>query len=235
LLTAIAFWAALFDVRRSGWSYGSGVLYVFGTAVHTSILGALMTLAPVGWYPRYADTTQQWGLSPLEDQQLAGLIMWVPAGLMYTVVALILLAAWLRASETRVRRPRWVTTVVLCGVLLAGACDWPPGVTRQALDARSAAGLTGGASSEGRRTIERYGCGGCHTISGIRGANGLVGPPLNGIGKRLYIGGVITNTPENMARWIQDPKAVDSLTVMPRLGVTLDQARDITAYLYTLK
>ena len=235
-LTALVFWAALLDVKRRSWSYGSGVLYTFATAAHTSALGALMTIAPVSWYPRYAATTEAWGLSPLEDQQLAGLIMWVPAGLLYTVVALLLLAAWLRESEQRVAAPRpWLTTAALGLVVLYASCNWPPGVTRGSLDDNSAAALTGGEPAQGKQTIERYGCGGCHTIDGVRGANGLVGPPLNGIGRRMYIAGVLTNTPENMARWIHDPQAVDSLTVMPRLGVTLEQARDISAYLYTLR
>jgi cytochrome c1 len=62
-----------------------------------------------------------------------------------------------------------------------------------------------------------------------------VGPPLAGIASRAYIAGVLTNTPENMERWIQDPRAVDSLTAMPNAGVTETDARHITAYLYTLR
>jgi len=75
------------------------VLYVFTTAVHTSILGALLTFAPSPWYPAYGQATQRWGLTPLQDQQIGGLIMWVPAGLVYTIAGLALFAAWLRASE----------------------------------------------------------------------------------------------------------------------------------------
>jgi cytochrome c1 len=62
-----------------------------------------------------------------------------------------------------------------------------------------------------------------------------VGPPLAGVGGRAYIGGVLTNTPEHMVRWIVDPQAVDSLTAMPLLGVSAPEARDIAAYLYTLR
>src|SRR5690606_17155705 len=76
-LTGVAFWHSLFDARRRH-AYGSGVFYTFATAAHTGVLGALLTLAPAGWYPRYAATTEAWGLTLLEDQQLAGLIMWVP-------------------------------------------------------------------------------------------------------------------------------------------------------------
>lgn len=235
LVTAVLFWASVFDVRHRRTSYGVGVLYTFATAVHTSILGALMTVAPLSWYPRYAATTEVWGLTPLEDQQLAGLIMWVPAGLLYTIVALVLLAKWLQAAELNTRARMRAAAPVLCLAAIIAACDWPPGVTHKALNSSTAASITGGEPSEGKRLIERYGCGGCHTIAGVRGANGLVGPPLNGIGRRMYVAGVITNTPQNMARWIHDPQAVDSLTVMPRLGVTLHEARDITAYLYTLQ
>jgi cytochrome c2 len=235
LLTALLFWAAFLNVRERSRSYGAGVLYTFATAAHTSILGALITLAPVAWYARYAETAHAWGLTPLEDQQLAGLIMWVPGGLLYTVLALALLAAWLREAEQR-RVPRRLAAASLLVLLLAaGGCDVAPRIARDALDARTAAGLTGGAPDVGKLYVERFGCGGCHEIDGVLGADGLVGPPLNGIARRMYIAGILTNTPENMARWIHDPQVVDSLTAMPRLGATMEQARDITAYLYTLK
>jgi cytochrome c1 len=83
--------------------------------------------------------------------------------------------------------------------------------------------------------LRKYGCQSCHSIPGVVGANGLVGPPLGGVASRSYIAGVLPNTPENMMRWIQDPKGVDSLTAMPTLGVTDADARHITAYLYTLR
>ena len=94
---------------------------------------------------------------------------------------------------------------------------------------------TGGNAQRGAATIARYGCGSCHTIPGISGAQGLVGPPLSGIGNRIYIAGVLQNTPGNMVRWIKNPKAVDEKTLMPDLGVTETEARDIAGYLYTLK
>jgi cytochrome c oxidase assembly factor CtaG len=80
------------------------VLYVFTTAVHTSILGALLTFAPHIWYPAYSTTTQAWGLSPVEDQQLGGLIMWVPASLVYVLAGLALLAAWMKESDAMLER-----------------------------------------------------------------------------------------------------------------------------------
>ena len=69
-------------------NYGSGVLYIFTTGVHTSILGALLTFASSVWYPAYRETAPLWGITPLEDQQMGGLIMWIPAGLVYLAAGL---------------------------------------------------------------------------------------------------------------------------------------------------
>jgi len=93
--------------------------------------------------------------------------------------------------------------------------------------------LTGGDPARAPLLIDRYGCGSCHTIPGIAGANATVGPALEGIAGRVYIAGVLTNTPDHLVRWIQDPKAVDPLTAMPVLGVREQEARDIAAYLYS--
>ena len=100
---------------------------------------------------------------------------------------------------------------------------------------QEAAALTGGDVARGRAAIRAYGCGTCHHIKGVGGAEGTVGPPLEGIGSRSYIGGVLPNTPGNMIRWIMDPRGVDSLTAMPTLGVAESDARDIAAYLYSLR
>lgn len=94
---------------------------------------------------------------------------------------------------------------------------------------------TGGNVFRGARMIQYYGCGSCHIIPGISGAVGLAGPPLSGIASRMYIAGVLRNTPQNMMRWIENPKAVDEKTVMPNLGVTPADATDIAGYLYTLR
>ena len=100
---------------------------------------------------------------------------------------------------------------------------------------RAAAQMTGGDPGRGRAAIKRYGCQACHTIPGVEGADSLVGPPLDRIASRTYVAGVVTNTPGNMVRWIRDPHGVDPLTAMPNLGVSEEDARDIAAYLYTLK
>jgi len=94
---------------------------------------------------------------------------------------------------------------------------------------------TGGDVHRGAAAISRYGCGSCHNIPGISGAVGRAGPPLSGIADRIYLAGVMQNTPPNMIRWIRNPKAVDEKTLMPNLGVTPNDARDIAGYLYTLK
>ena len=78
---------------------GGGVLYLFTTAVHSGLLGAFITLAGVVWYPEYLGTTQSWGLTPLEDQQLGGLIMGVVGAAVYVAVNLYALARWLMVPE----------------------------------------------------------------------------------------------------------------------------------------
>lgn len=97
------FWSALYGVGRSAMKYGVATLYVFGTAVDCSALGALLTFSQVLWYPAYAATTSAWGLTPLQDQQLGGAIMWVPSGVVFIVVALVLMARWLSESDRRLK------------------------------------------------------------------------------------------------------------------------------------
>ena len=101
--------------------------------------------------------------------------------------------------------------------------------------ASSAESAIGGDPVQGAAAIGRYGCGSCHTIRGISGANALVGPPLTGFASRSYVAGVLPNTPENVIRWIQDPKAVDDKTAMPKLDVNAKDATDIAAYLYQIR
>jgi cytochrome c len=91
-----------------------------------------------------------------------------------------------------------------------------------------------GDAAHGRQLIQGYGCGACHTIPGVHNANGLVGPPLIYFRRRTMIAGELPNTPDNLARWIENPRAVEPNTAMPDLGLAPDQAYDIVAYLYTL-
>jgi cytochrome c len=93
----------------------------------------------------------------------------------------------------------------------------------------------GGNARFGPAAIRKYGCYTCHTIRGVTGARGLVGPPLNGIRERAYIAGEIPNTPDNLMRWIQHPRVVEPNTIMPEMNVSEQDSRDIAAYLYLLR
>ena len=108
LVSALFFWWSVF--AGAGRRGGASVASVFTTMMHTSALGALLTFAPSPWYPHYADTSA-FGLSALEDQQLGGLVMWVPGGLAYLVAGLAIVAAWLgrpRAGPETLQNLRWI-------------------------------------------------------------------------------------------------------------------------------
>jgi putative membrane protein len=94
LSTACGFWAVVFSGRTLG--PGGAVLYLFAAAGQGTVLGALLTFSETPWYPTHAASVATWGLTPLEDQHLAGLIMWIPGGLVYAGVALAMLARVLR-------------------------------------------------------------------------------------------------------------------------------------------
>jgi putative membrane protein len=85
--SALFFWR---EVLRPGADSGAAVAALLGTVAQMGLLGALITFAPRALYPAHFMTTEVWGFSPLEDQQLAGLIMWVPAILPYLAVALLI-------------------------------------------------------------------------------------------------------------------------------------------------
>ena len=95
--------------------------------------------------------------------------------------------------------------------------------------------VSGGSAKNGEHLIYTYGCGSCHVIPGVGGRQGMAGPTLRGFASRLYIAGVLQNTPENLVRWIMKPQEVSPGTAMPELGITEARARDIAAYLYTLQ
>ncbi|MBX6364720.1 MAG: c-type cytochrome [Gemmatimonadetes bacterium] len=121
--------------------------------------------------------------------------------------------------------------LLLPALAAVGGCERPAPVRAR----HAAVALVGGDPDRGRALIQRFGCKACHTIPGIPGADGLVGPPLTGIGSRVYIAGVVTNQPANMVRWLVNPPGVDSLTAMPNMGLSAAQATDIATYLYTLR
>ena len=97
------------------------------------------------------------------------------------------------------------------------------------------ASALGGDRENGRLLLRQFGCGSCHEIPKVAAAHGKVGPPLSVVASRVYIAGVLANTPENMAAFIRHPQNAAPRTAMPDLGVTAEHARDMVAYLYTLK
>lgn len=115
--------------------------------------------------------------------------------------------------------------VSLAGLLLGG-CDKE--------DNSSIVNFSGDAH-RGASLISKYGCGGCHSIPDIANANGNVGPPLQHVGTRTYIAGLLNNSPDNMALWLQNPQKVLPGNAMPAMGISQQDSRDMTAFLYTLK
>jgi cytochrome c oxidase assembly factor CtaG/cytochrome c2 len=234
VLAASLFWWAMVHGRYGRTGYGAGVVYVFLTAVHSSALGALLAVSRLVWYSEYERQAASWHLDGLADQQLAGLLMWVPASVIFIVFGLALLAAWLGEAERRVRfgatdsaARRLLGLVIVVGSLTGTGCG---------ASARSEAeAVTGGRVSHGAAAIGKYGCGACHTIPRIAGANATVGPPLDRIAMRTYLGGHLSNTPDNLIKWIQHPQAIDPRNAMPELGIGDQEAKDIAAFLYTLR
>ena len=94
--------------------------------------------------------------------------------------------------------------------------------------------VLGGDPERGTAVIQEVGCGACHTIPGIDGAEGTVGPPLNFWARRSYIAGEVPNTPDHLIQWVMNAHSIEPGTAMPDLDVTEQQARDVAAYLYTL-
>jgi putative membrane protein len=218
LATALLFW---WTVLHRADRRGVGVLALFTTSIHTSVLGAIITLASRPWYAAYATTTARLGLTRLEDQQLGGLVMWIPGGLVYVAVALWLLGSSLREPVRRAA-PAIAATMLVVLMGCGGNAD------------ERAAAATGGVPARGRIALRAEGCSTCHTIPGVAGA-ATVGPSLAGFANRLYVAGVVPNAPDELVRWIRFPHAVDPRTVMPETGVSDAEARDMAAYLYTLR
>ena len=100
---------------------------------------------------------------------------------------------------------------------------------------RSPAMDPSGDPKQGAILLSAHGCGSCHTIPGVSGASGTIGPPLTGYAGRAYIAGKLPNQPDNLTRWIRDPQGIEPGTAMPNLPVNEAEARDMAAYLYTLR
>jgi PQQ-dependent dehydrogenase (methanol/ethanol family) len=134
--TAAMFWWGIAHGRYGRAGYGAAVVYTFATAVHGGVLGALMTIAPRVWYAPYR-IDHHGGLTALEDQQVAGLLMWVPAGLIFVLGGLIFFAAWLRESEKRTRLGS-AATIALVAMMFTAGC----GRDRQAAPSAGTGGVT---------------------------------------------------------------------------------------------
>jgi cytochrome c len=125
----------------------------------------------------------------------------------------------------RWRRVRGAAAVA--GLALAAGC------TQGAAD--SYRPVPGGDPARGRLALTNFGCAYCHVIPGINNGQGMVGPPLTAFARRGYIAGQVPNTADALVRWIENPQSIEPGTVMPNLGVADPVARDMAAYLYTLR
>jgi cytochrome c2 len=127
---------------------------------------------------------------------------------------------------------RWLgLSVALVAMALAAAAGAAWVSMQQTV--RIARTISGGDPDQAPELIRRYGCGGCHTIPGIRGADGQVGPPLSDLIHRVYIGGVAINSPDRLAQWIVSPQQFSPHSAMPATGISAAEARDVAAYLYS--
>jgi mono/diheme cytochrome c family protein len=103
-----------------------------------------------------------------------------------------------------------------------------------AMTARRSTALLVPDASRGPKAIQQYACVTCHVIPGIVGSNAPVGPPLEGVATRAFLAGVLPNSPDAMIRWLVSPQTISPGSAMPDLGVTVQDAADIAAYLATL-
>jgi cytochrome c2 len=117
-------------------------------------------------------------------------------------------------------------------LIAAAACAIFLPAAAMAQDARI---VPGGDPRVGATLIGQMGCGACHSIPGIPGAHGMVGPPLDNIADRLIIAGKLANTPDNMTAWLMSPQSIVPGNAMPNIGLDYGSARAIAAYLYTLR
>ncbi|HYZ61749.1 MAG TPA: c-type cytochrome [Acetobacteraceae bacterium] len=133
------------------------------------------------------------------------------------------------------RRALETAAAMVCAALAIGAVAYVgkqgSDTTRRRVD--TAAALTGGGDpARGAAHVARLGCGACHEIPGILGAHGRVGPSLEAVGARVFLAGVVPNTPANLMHWIRAPRELSPHTAMPNLGLDDAAARDIAAFLY---
>jgi cytochrome c len=122
--------------------------------------------------------------------------------------------------------------LAVSALLLGGAMGWRQHQQSSQAEAVARA-MTGGEPRRAPQLIIRYGCSGCHTIPGVPGADGRVAPPLAELRQRVYLGGVLPNSAENLTGWIVNPRRYSPNTAMPASGISQAEARDVAAYLYS--
>jgi cytochrome c len=115
--------------------------------------------------------------------------------------------------------PRGVALLAGLLLLILGGIATAVAVLRPQDPVRELMTFTGGDPARGKETIRQNACPTCHVIPGISEAKGLVGPPLDRFAERVYVGGVVPNTPDNLVAWIMDPPSIDPLTAMPASGL----------------
>ncbi len=253
--SALLFWWVVAQAgRRHAIGYGAAALMVFTITIQSGVLGALLTVSPTLLYPVYSRTAVLWGLTPLEDQQLGGLIMWVPASVIYLGATLVLVAAWLRRAEHRAwrsagamangRRRTMVARAIPVLALILGACggEQPVDGLNQPIAERAGRDnvllttvLDSGDARRAPALMRHHGCHLCHVIPGVRSARGQVGPSLAGMADRVYIAGRLPNQRANMVVWLLSPQVIAPGSAMPSTGLTPQEAQDIAAYMYTLR
>lgn len=130
----------------------------------------------------------------------------------------------MRSARRRGAAPAALAASTMTAAVVLAACG-------QSTSRMPASAVPDGNPARGAQLIATYGCGSCHTVAGITGADGKVGPPLTGLQERSYIAGRLVNNGDNLQRWIRNPQEVDPGNAMPVLGVTAEDARDIAAYL----
>jgi cytochrome c2 len=138
-------------------------------------------------------------------------------------------------SPGRLLGGAFAVVILAAGLGLAGAVAAVLNAKRAREADALATRLTQGDPKRGPVLALQYGCAGCHAIPGVRGPGGRIGPPLADIGARIYLAGRLTNTPDNLIRWIENPRAVDPQTAMPVTGISKREARDMAAYLLALR
>jgi cytochrome c len=122
-----------------------------------------------------------------------------------------------------------VAAALTAGLAAAGAITWQA----RHQSHKVAMAMVGGDPTRAPDLIRRYGCAGCHTIPGIPGGDGLVGGPLADIRQRVYIGGVVTNSPDNLIQWMVAPQTYSPRSAMPATEISEAEARDVATYLYS--